>query len=71
MEPVRTDCEIISRDRHYPRCRCGDLKVWYRVEVNGKVLHESAVCPSCDEARVYSLSVGERVGGRRVERTPG
>jgi hypothetical protein len=58
MQMIKTDRGIISGRRHYPRCRCGDLKVWYRVEVNCKVVHESAVCPVCDEARVCSLAIG-------------
>ncbi len=42
-------------NRYFPRCNCGELKVWYIVEMNQKVVHESAVCPKCDEHRVRSL----------------
>lgn len=61
---IRTETELIKLDSegtiHFPICQnpdCGRTMDWLQVFEDGKLVHESAVCPKCSMVELKTLSV--------------
>lgn len=63
MNEIHTDQGLIKGDIWFPGCKCGAVKVWLQVWMNGRVIHESTACPVCDKYRLGVMearAIGEK-----------